>query len=55
MPDKMYLVVTIRKEVADAVEGKALYEIVKQKLSDHPDVQLAGLVTNHFLPEEIIP
>lgn len=44
----MYLVVTIRKDVADRDEGEALYELVKQRLADRPNVKISGHVTNHF-------
>lgn len=48
MPDKMYLVVTARKEVLDATEGKTIYELIKQRMADRPDVELTGHVANHF-------
>lgn len=48
MADKMYLVITLRKEVPDREAGKAIYELVKQKMSDRPDVEIHGHVTNHF-------
>jgi len=48
MPDKMYLIVTLRKEVPDRDTGKAIYELVKQRMADRPDVELHGHVTNHF-------
>lgn len=48
MPDKMHLVITLRKEVPDRDTGHQIYELVKEKLSDHPDVVITGLVSNHF-------
>lgn len=51
----MQLVITLRKKVADREEGKQIYELVKQKLEDHPDVKVTGHVTNHFENEEIKP
>lgn len=48
MADKMYLTITLRKEVADRDEGHTIYELVKQRLSDRPDVETHGHVTNHF-------
>lgn len=48
MADKMYLVITLRKEVPDKEAGKAIYELVKQRLADRPDVETSGHVTNHF-------
>lgn len=48
----MYLVITLRKEVPDRETGKVIYELVKQKMSDRPDVEIRGHVTNHFDLEE---
>jgi len=53
MADKMHLVVTLRKEVPDRETGRAIYDLVKQKMADRPDITLTGHVTNHFdLDEE---
>lgn len=48
----MYLVITLRKEVEDRDEGKAIYEFIKQRLEDRPDVKISGHVTNHFEMEQ---
>lgn len=48
MSDKMYLVITLRKEVPDRETGKTIYDLVKQRLEDRPDVKIQGHVTNHF-------
>lgn len=48
----MELVITLRKEVADRDEGAQLYELIKQKLEDRPDIKVTGHVTNHFYPWE---
>ena len=51
--EKMYLIITLRKEVPDRDAGKAIYELVKQRMADRPDVTVTGHVTNHFdLDEE---
>lgn len=52
MPDKMYVTITLRKEVPDRDTGKAIYDLVKQRLEDRPDVQVTGHVTNHFNLDE---
>lgn len=44
----MELVITLRKQVENAEQGKELYELVKQKLEERPDVTITGHVTNHF-------
>jgi len=46
--DKMYLVITLRKEVPDRDAGKAIYDLVKERMGDRPDVDITGHVTNHF-------
>lgn len=45
---QMYLVVTVRREVADRDQGELLFRLVEQRLADRPDLILAGHVTNHF-------
>lgn len=51
----MQLVITLRKEVADRDAGEAIYELVKKKLEDRPDIKVTGHVTNHFALEEPEP
>lgn len=51
----MQLVITLRKEVEDRDAGKEIYELVKQRLEDRPDVIVTGHVTNHFVLEEPEP
>ncbi|MBA7623566.1 hypothetical protein ES703_30963 [subsurface metagenome] len=48
MPDVMQLVITLRREVEDRDQGEQLFELVKQKLQDKPDIKVTGHVTNHF-------
>jgi len=52
MADTMNLVVTLRKEVPDRETGQAIFELVKQRMADRPDVTVTGHVTNHFDLEE---
>ncbi|GAH79490.1 unnamed protein product, partial [marine sediment metagenome] len=33
-------------------EGRAIYDLVKEKLSERPDIELTGQVSNHFANEE---
>lgn len=44
----MQLVITLRKEVPDRDAGKAIFDLVKQRMADRPDVTVTGHVTNHF-------
>ena len=46
--DKMYVVITLRKEVPDRETGRAIYDLVKSRLEDRPDVEINGHVTNHY-------
>lgn len=52
MSDQMYVVITLRKPVETQEEGRNVYELVKQKLADRPDLELNGQVSNHFVDEE---
>lgn len=52
MPDQMYVVITLRKPVTDPTQARAIYELVKQRLVDRPDVDITGHCTNHFSLEE---
>ncbi|MBA7705085.1 hypothetical protein ES703_113909 [subsurface metagenome] len=48
MPDQMFIVLTLRKPVPDAAAARQIYDLVKDRLSDHPDVEISGHCTNHF-------
>ena len=48
MADKMYLTITARKEVPDRESGRAIFDLIKQRMEDRPDVIITGHVTNHF-------
>lgn len=48
MPAEMYLVVTVRKMVADRDQGELIFRLIEQKLADRPDLTITGHVTNHF-------
>ena len=48
MADTMQVVIILRKEVADQAAARAVYDLVKQKMADRPDVQLTGHCSNHF-------
>lgn len=55
MADKMFLIVTLRKEVPDRETGKAIYDTVKERMADKPEVQINGHVSNHFDLEQTPP
>lgn len=48
MADKMYIVITLRREVPDRDTARQIYDLVKQKMADRPDVKISGHATNHF-------
>lgn len=48
MADKMHVVITARKEVPDQAAARTVYDLVKQKLQDRPDIELTGHCSNHF-------
>ena len=41
----MLLTIALRKEVPDVETAQALYELVKNRLADKPDVTVNGQVT----------
>lgn len=55
MPDEIFLVVTLRCPVPDRQTGHDLYELVKQRVADHPEVKVSGHLTNHFDTQETPP
>jgi len=48
MADKMYLTITLRKEVPDRDTGRVIFDLVKTRLEDRPDIKITGSVSNHF-------
>lgn len=46
------LVITVRKEVADQQEAEEIYNTVKTRLEDKPELKLTGHCANHFAPSE---
>ena len=48
MADKMYVIITLRKEVEDRVEGRTVFDLVKQRLEDKPEITVKGHCSNHF-------
>ena len=51
MANKMHVVITLRKEVPDREAGESIFELVKLRLADRPDIIVTGHVTNHFIEE----
>lgn len=47
----MELIITLRKKVDEPIEGEQIFEMVKQRLADRPDVKVTGHITNHFREE----
>jgi hypothetical protein len=48
----MYVVIVARKPVETQEEGRAIYDLVKQKLAERPDIKVTGQISNHFLDGE---
>jgi len=48
MADKMYVTITLRKEVPDRDAARAIYDLVKARLADRPDVEISSSANNHF-------
>jgi len=45
----MQLIVTLRKEVANEDEANVLFAVVKQKLDDHPEIEIKGQVSQRLV------
>ena len=48
MADVMQVIITLRKEIPNQDAGRTIYDIVKQRLEDRPDVTITGIISNHF-------
>lgn len=48
MSEKMYLVITLRRDVPDTETARSIYEMVKNLLVDHPEVIITCHTTNVF-------
>ena len=48
MADKGYCIITLRKEVTDRDAARLIYDIVKTRMTDRPDVIVSGHFSNHF-------
>lgn len=48
MADQGYIVITARKKVETREQARLVYDVVKQKLADRPDIEITGHFTNHF-------
>jgi len=46
----MYLTIIIRRKISDEAQGEALFEAVKTKMIDNPDVTISGSI-NLTLPK----
>lgn len=44
----MHIIITLRKEVPDRDAAKVIYDLVKAKMADRPDIELHGHCSNHF-------
>lgn len=41
----MQITILLAREVASKTEAKTIYELIKQKLSDHPKITISGIVS----------
>ncbi len=48
MEDKGWVIITLRKEVPDRDRAREIYDMIKVKLADRPDIQMTGHFSNHF-------
>jgi len=50
---QLNLSIYLRKPVDTLEEGEALYELVKERLADRPDITISGTTSNHY--ESVVP
>lgn len=48
----MQLTIVLRKEVPDEATAQQLYDIVKEKLADQPDVKITASTNNQIIDQE---
>jgi len=48
MAEQMYLILTIRKPVDDRDQARTIVDLIKDRLTDRPDLDVSAHVTNHF-------
>ncbi len=48
MTERITLNITLRKEVPDYETAKTIYEAIKAKLTDQPDITMAGHVSVRY-------
>jgi len=51
----MRLTIVLRKDVPSRDAGEIIFELVKLRMVDHPEVKVTGTVANHFDSEEDPP
>ncbi len=44
----MQITIALRKEVPDVETAQQLFDLVKQRLEDHPEVTVSGQVTENL-------
>lgn len=44
----MKLTITLRKDVQDQEHAQLIYDLVKGRIEDHPEISLTGHTSNHF-------
>lgn len=47
----MRLVIVLEREVTDEAQGQQIFDLVKTRLEDHPEVRIHGDVTNTMSTE----
>lgn len=48
----MKLIIILEKSVENPEQGEALFSVVRERLSDNPDVEISGRVVEDFVIEE---
>jgi len=51
MAENPCIVIVLRKRVPDNAAGQAIFELVKAKLADRPDIIITGQITDQLTSE----
>ena len=56
MADEVQIIITLRKTCTDNTEAMQIYNAVKSRVADRPDIKVAGHITTHVdVPDPVLP
>lgn len=55
MADEMRLVITLSKNVPNKETAVQIYDLIKEKLSDHPEISIRAQISDVITEKDILP